>query len=110
MKSPLGRAFSELGHVLGVCPCCGDLFYLSEARPYLSGKRPHSEIDKLRVEEQKLDRIEEKLNEIEGELREIAAKAGQRTAKKLLKKIDPIFSSAGYDPQDVKVIFSPVSY
>jgi predicted Holliday junction resolvase-like endonuclease len=36
--------------------------------------------------------------------------AGLRTAKKLLKKIDPVFSGAGYDPQDVKVIFDPVTY
>jgi len=73
------------------------------------GKRPHTEIDKLRIEELKLDRVEERLAEIEDELREVAAKSGQRTAKKLLKKIDSIFSGAGFDPQDVKVIFNPIS-
>ena len=82
MKSPLGRVFSELGHVIGVCPCCGDLFYFSEARPYLFGKRPHSIIDKFRAEEQKLDRLEEKLDQSESELRQAAARAGRRTAKK----------------------------
>ena len=27
-----------------------------------------------------------------------------------MRKIDPVFSGAGYDPQDVKVIFNPVTY
>ena len=26
------------------------------------------------------------------------------------RKIDPIFSGSGYDPQDVKVMFHPVTY
>jgi predicted Holliday junction resolvase-like endonuclease len=110
MPNDLGMIFRELGHILGVCPCCEDLFYLSEARPYLSGKQPHSIVDRLRAAERRLDREEEKLAEIETVLREKAATAGLRTAKRLLKKIDPIFSGAGYDPHDVKVIFDPVTY
>lgn len=111
MSNSLGSTFKELGQVLGVCPCCGDLFYLSEARPYLDGKQPpHSIIDTIRSAERKLEREEEKLAEIELALREKAASAGLRTAKRLLKKIDPVFSGAGYDPHDVKVIFDPITY
>ena len=110
MANSLGRVFNELGHILGVCPCCGELFYLSETRPYLAGKQPQSVLDKLRVAERRLERVEEALAEVEITLREAAAKSGLRTAKKLLKKIDPVFSGAGYDPQDVKVIFNPVTY
>ncbi len=110
MANSLGRAFESLGHILGVCPCCTDLFYLSAARPYLAGRKPRSVIDDIRSAERRLDRAEENLAEIESALREAAAKAGLRTAKKLLKKIDPVFSGAGYDPQDVKVIFNPVPY
>jgi predicted Holliday junction resolvase-like endonuclease len=35
---------------------------------------------------------------------------GKRRPKKRLKQIDPIFSGAGLDVQDVKVIFDPVEY
>ena len=38
------------------------------------------------------------------------ARAGLQATKRLLRKIDPVFSGAGYDPQDVKVIFNPVTY
>jgi predicted Holliday junction resolvase-like endonuclease len=110
MADGLDKTFGELGHILGVCPCCGDLFYLSETRPYLAGKQPHSVVDQIRAAEQRLERAEEKLAEMEADLREQAAVAGLRTAKKLLKKIDPVFSGAGYDPHDVKVILHPVTY
>ena len=110
MSSDLALAFGELGQILAVCPCCQDIFYVSESRPYLVGKQPKSIVDRLRAASQKLDREEAALNLIEDELRERAAKSGLRTAKKLLRKIDPVFSGAGYDPQDVKVIFNPVTY
>jgi len=110
MAGGLGKIFGELGRVLGVCPCCGEMFYLSETRPFLAGKQPHSVVDQLRAAERRIEQQEEKLDEIEASLREKAANSGLRTAKKLLKKIDPVFSGCGYDPHDVKVIFHPVTY
>lgn len=110
MSVGLSGIFSELGHILGVCPCCSEIFYLSEARPFMRGKRPRWIVDTLRTTETRLDQAAEKLDEIENALRVKAAAAGLKNAKKLLKKIDPVFSGAGYDPQDVKVIFSPVTY
>lgn len=112
MVSNLASTFGDLSHILAVCPCeeCGQLFYLSEARPYLLGKQPHSVLDLLRAQERRLDKAEEDLDLLETALREKAAKAGLRATKKLLKKIDPVFSGAGYDPQDVKVLFDPVTY
>src|ERR1700722_13545037 len=96
----LSSTFGVLDQIMGLCPCCGEPFHLSEARPYLSGRKVKSFLDGLRAEERRLERAEEKLQEIEWTLREEAAKAGLRTAKKLLKEIDPIFSGAGYDAQD----------
>lgn len=110
MTRNLAGLFGELGRILCVCPCCGELFYLLEARPYLTGKRPRSVVDRLRAEEEKIDGEESELFLQESALREAAAEAGLKTAKRLLKKIDPVFSGAGYDLQDVKVIFNPVTY
>ena len=95
---------------MGVCPCCGELFYLAECRPYLAGRQPYSIVDRLRSAEGRLEQEEAELDELEYFLREKAAAAGLRTAKKHLKKIDPVFSGQGYDPHDVKVIFDPVTY
>src|SRR5438105_15522770 len=106
----LANIFDALGQLMGVCPCCGALFYVSEARPFYDGQKPVSVLDRLRAEERRLDDTEEKLEEIESDLRETAARAGLQATKRLLRKIDPVFSGAGYDPQDVKVIFNPVTY
>ncbi|MEW6769220.1 MAG: Holliday junction resolvase-like protein [Pseudomonadota bacterium] len=110
MASPIAAVFDKLGGILGVCPCCTNLFYLSETRPFLDGRKQKSVIDTLRAAEIKLSREEEKLSEAEERLRLVAAKAGLRAAKKILKKIDTTFSGAGHDPHDVKVLFDPVPY
>ena|ERR1051326_3163845 len=110
MLDDLAEVFAGLAQVMGVCPCCGELFYVSEAQAYYEGQRPQSALDRLRAEERQLERAEERLDEIESDLRETAAKAGLLATKRRLRKIDPVFSGAGYDPQDVKVIFNPVSY
>jgi predicted Holliday junction resolvase-like endonuclease len=106
----IAKVFDALAQLMGVCPCCGALFYVSEARPYYDGQKPQSALDWLRAEERRLERAEERLDEIESDLRETAASAGLKATKRLLRKIDPVFSGAGYDPQDVKVIFNPVTY
>ena len=100
----LGEIFAALSQLMGVCPCCGELFYLSDARPYYEGHKPHCSLDNLRAEEYRLQEAEERLDELEDKLRERAAKAGLRATKRLLRKIDPVFSGAGYDPQDVKIV------
>jgi predicted Holliday junction resolvase-like endonuclease len=110
MSDDIAKLFDTLAQLMGVCPTCGELFYVSEARPYYDGQKPQSALDRLRTEESRLERAEEKLDEIESDLRETAATAGLQATKRLLRKIDPVFSGAGYDPQDVKVIFNPVTY
>ncbi len=110
MALGLANAFGELGHIVGVCPCCNELFYLSEARPFLKGQRRKWTIDSLRAAEARLARDEELLDEAEDKLRERARRLGLNAANRTLKKIDPVFSGAGYKPHDVKVIFNPVTY
>jgi predicted Holliday junction resolvase-like endonuclease len=110
MSARIGEIFGALADIMGVCPCCGELFYLSETRPYYEGEKPRSPLDKLRAEERRLEEAQQRLDELEWKLRERAAKTGRRAAKRLLRKIDPVFSGSGYDPQDVKVLFHPVTY
>jgi predicted Holliday junction resolvase-like endonuclease len=108
--SDISNVFETISSILAVCPRCEGLFYLSEAHPYLAGKQPKSVVDRLRAEIRKLDLIDEELQELESELRRKAATQGLEAAKASLRKIDPIFSGAGHDPQDVKVIFHPITY
>jgi len=52
----------------------------------------------------------ERLDGLEDKLRDAARAAGAKAAKKRLRRIDPVFSGSGLDPQDVKVMFDPVEY
>ena len=108
----LASLFGQLNRIMTVCPNpeCGELFYLAEANPYPSLKQEKSIIDRIRAEELKLENLEEQLALAESALRQKAAKLGLRAAKKALRTIDPVFSGSGYDPQDVKVLFDPITY
>jgi predicted Holliday junction resolvase-like endonuclease len=37
MAASIGEIFGALGQLMAVCPCCGELFYVSEAHPYYEG-------------------------------------------------------------------------
>src|SRR5437764_8793183 len=110
MAASIGEIFGALGQLMTVCPDCGELFYVSEAHPYYEGQKPRSSLDKLRCEESRLEEAEERLDDLEVKLRERAARAGLRATKRLLRKIEPVFSGCGYDPQEVKVMVNPVTY
>lgn len=110
MRVNLVDALSEFGSILAICPCCGDVIPLSEARPYVKGRKPKSKSDSLEQEEARVDRAEKRLHDREDELRDAAREKGRRQAKRHLKKIDPTFSGWGIDRQDIKVIFDPVEY
>src|SRR5436190_20969439 len=98
----VAKVFDALAQLMGVCPCCGELFYVSETKPFYDGQKPVSVLDRLRAQERRLVDAEEQLQEIETELRQTAARAGLQATKRLLRKIDPVFSGAGHAPQDVK--------
>jgi len=115
----------NLRNILGLCPCCGEIFLLTNAKLlftenkknkskyglYLSGQK------KLEIQQLKINRMLTRLGELEvkhsqalGEIREESREAGRKKAKRTLKKLDPMFSGRGINPQDVKVIFDPVEY
>src|SRR6266540_1499440 len=84
----VAKVFDAIAQLMGICPCCGEVFYVSEARPFFDGQKPQSVLDRLRAEERRLDEAEEKLDEIESDLRKTAAGAGLRATKRLLRKIE----------------------
>lgn len=110
MSSSAGALFAEISATMCICPCCGDVVWLSDTRLFLKGRKTHSIFDDLEIEDSRLQRSEERLDEREDDLREAARVDGVRSAKRYLKKIDPIFHARGIEPHDVKIIFDPVEY
>jgi len=87
------------------------MFRLSEVKISYGRRFPTDWYDKLQADEEKID---EKENNLEEKLREIRERATEHARKfilpKLLKKVDPVFTSLGYYPQDVKAIFDPIDF
>jgi hypothetical protein len=116
--SALTRTIEGIQEVLVICPCCGEIFRLAEAKFIFPKTAPKAcEYLSLVDLEGRLEREEESLSYLEAEFdksleaqRQQLRDQGRKQAKQRLAEIDPVFSRAGVDPQDVKVIFDPVEY
>ena len=108
----------EFQSIYGTCPCCGEIFHLSEAKfQFPEEKEKHDPIFKMKQYENKVVKAESRFEMYETRVEETleqelekARRKGQLLADRRLKEIDPLFSGRGIDPQDVKTIFDPVDF
>jgi len=111
--------------LLGICPCCGDVFRVADSKMETSSFT--SDVDdysEIQTEKRRLDIMGSKLREamdiltayeedIGYQLSEAKKEArikGRLDAKFNLKKIDPYFAAQKIDPQDVRLLFDPVEF
>lgn len=102
--------YSMLRHIFGVCPCCNEIFRLSDCKLFQK-KKPEidwkEEIDK---EMQRLEVLEEKILMKIEESKEAARTVGRRNADRLVRKLDKIFTPLKLNCNDCKVIFHPIDF
>jgi predicted Holliday junction resolvase-like endonuclease len=116
--NPLIGVINGAQEILGICPCCGEIFRLVEAKFIFPRQRvrPSEYLNLLKLEAQvsrddvQLTRAEARFEERLNEEREALRSKGRRRAKRRLKRIDPVFSGRNVDPHDVRVIFDPVEF
>jgi len=104
------EAFTGFQRLYGICPCCGELFRLSEAAIFVSTPPPKTEFDMLQEDDDKLQAAIARFEDGEERVRESARTKGQAAAKSRLATIAPFFITKGIDPNDVKVLFDPILY
>jgi predicted Holliday junction resolvase-like endonuclease len=110
VKPPIVAVFEDFRNILGVCPCCGEVFRLSDLQLSYRGTPRRTWLDALEAAEDRQERAEERFEEREGAIRAAAQERGRRQLPKLLRKAEPIFSVRGYYPQDAKALFDPVDF
>lgn len=108
--SPFVQSFAELQQLFGICPCCDEVFRLSEARLFVDAPPPKSPFDKVAEGVRRLEASVERFEEQEASLREEATEQGRRSAARRMGKLLPLLARHRVHPQDVKVLFSPVRY
>ena len=106
----LGELLRGLQEVLCVCPCCREVFRLSEARLYYGRKPRPSWFDELREEAERLERAESRLEEELERLRERARAQAERRVRRELRSRDRLFTPLGYYPKDARALLDPVDY
>jgi predicted Holliday junction resolvase-like endonuclease len=101
----------EQRHLFVICPCCGEVIRLSDARLSYAQEYADDWLDKIERKEKQLESSEEKINEKKKEWREKAvAKARKRILPQLLRGISPILSRLNIRPDDVRPILDPVDF
>ncbi|MEM2941638.1 MAG: Holliday junction resolvase-like protein [Thermoproteota archaeon] len=110
MKSEILKFFTLQRQIFGICPHCNDFFRLSDCNIYLKRRPAPDWLDEINREKERLSKLGEKLEEKRKELQRKAQKEGRREAQKVIKRIDPIFTPRGLNPDDAKVIFHPIDY
>lgn len=116
--NPLVEVIDGAQEVLGICPCCGDIFRLVEAKFIFPKRktRPSEYLDVEELEAQlsagevRLSLQEERFEDGLEAKRETLRALGRKQAKQRLRRIDPVFSGRKVDPQDVRVVFDPVEF
>lgn len=116
--NPLLETINNLQEVLGICPCCGEMFRLVEAKfifPRISPKScEYLDLVALEFlssgEDARMTAAEERFEEQFEEQKEQLRERARRAVRRRMKKIDPTFTGRNIDPQDVKAIFHPVEY
>ena len=104
------ETFNEMKRIYGFCPCCGEMFRLSDATLLTRTRPPKTGFDRLREQENRLVRQEQRFDDAEQQIREGARKLGQLAARRRLRAIAPFFSRRRIELRDVKVLFHSVEY
>lgn len=110
MTNHLVQFFAIQRSIFGLCPCCGELFRVSDCRVYLKTRPQRDWMDIVEAKNDRLDKTEERIDEAEEALREKARVAGRRTAHRAIRRIDPVFAPRRLNADDAKVLFHPVDY
>jgi predicted Holliday junction resolvase-like endonuclease len=100
----------EQKRILGICPCCGELFRLSDAALFTRQQPPPTPLDDVDAERRAAELETQRFEAKAGALKQAALRRGQAEARKRLRTIARPFVEHDIDPQDVKVLFDPVEF
>jgi predicted Holliday junction resolvase-like endonuclease len=93
-----------------MCPCCGALFRLSDARLFYRSPPLHTPFDSLEKERRRLQQQEERLWLHEEHLRERAREAGRKEQDRRLRSLTTYFRRHEINLHDIRLLFNPVDY
>ena len=106
----VAKIFNEFQRIMGICPCCGDVFRLSDAKVYSTKRPPVTDFDRLDDARGRLEAADERFRDEERTIRREAARKGELEARRKLRKISSYFAGHRIHPHDVYAVFDPVHF
>lgn len=103
-------ALRGLQSVLCICPCCGELFRLSEGRLFYASPPRRTWFDDLEREREMLERAEDRFEEERQKLQEMSRQSVERELRRALRQRDPVLTPRGYYPKDARPLLDPVDF
>ena len=77
MRHEMFKFLSIQRQIFGVCPCCSEIFRVSDGTVYLKKKPSQDWHDRLKNSERRVEKQEERINDEEASLRKIAREKGR---------------------------------
>lgn len=108
MTTSFLELYNAMRRTLGVCPCCGELFRLSDIRISYRRSAKADWLEVLDAKNARLQKREESIRTREKKLKEVQAEKGRREMPELVRKAAPIVARLGFHPQEIKSIFHPI--
>lgn len=99
-----------LQSVLCICPCCGELFRLSEGRLFYAVPPPSTWYDELERERERLGKAEDRFEEERQRLQEMSRQSVERELRRVLRRRDPVLTPLGYYPKEARTLLNPVDF
>jgi predicted Holliday junction resolvase-like endonuclease len=97
------RTWAEMRRIYGFCPCCDEVFRLSEVDVFTKTAPSRTEFDRL-------DAAVERFDQRQDAIRADAREKGQRAALRRLRRLAPLFPARDVRLHEVKVLFHPVEF
>lgn len=124
--------YREQHFIFGICPCCAEIFQLSDSTIFMPSKQiTLPELKAIQIEENKVEQAEQKLESLSEKWEDLNDKyedkkmlydieepeiirkvkvTGRRKANNLINKFDSTFTKKKIDLHDINLLFYPVEY
>ncbi len=111
MSSQYIEIFQDFRTILCICPCCGEIVRVSDLHLQYRDEAPKTWLDEYESKLRELDVKSEEFDEQKSRIRKEAIARGRRRVIDTVNMcINDSISCLGFDPYDIKSLFSPIDF
>jgi len=103
--------FQEFRKILCVCPCCGEIYRISDLKLRVKDEYCGTWLDTFQSELSTFQYEEQKFSQKEAEIRKKGIEKGRKSANQIINNlIIPPLKKLKFNPLDIKPVFFPIDF